>query len=397
MWKQLDWVIRIENGRLCKCVRKRMARKVSARDQAYLKRLYFNPSNPASFQGPEAVLRQVRREGRNNLSRKQIKNWVRNQEGYSQMRKVNRQFERSPVVVSGIDDQWDVDLAQLSSYADENDGINYLLVVIDIFTRFLWVRPMKDKFAVTIVAAFRDVLSEGRKPRRLRSDAARDFTSKKFQELCNAEGIVHFTTFGEKQANFVEAVIKTVKRTIYTRMVTENTPRYIDDLDEMVDAYNNRFHSGIQAIPREITKADEKHLWWQMYMPADFFDPTKKKKIPRNIPYEHAVGDHVRISATLGNFNRQYNQKWSTEVFKVRSRFHRFGIPQFTLEDLKGEPLRGSFYTSELQGVDFDEKQSFKIEKILKYRGRRPNREALVRWLGWPRKFDLWIKESEIT
>ena len=49
------------------------------------------------------------------------------------------------MIVAGIDDQFDVDLASFISCADENDGYKYLLVVIDIFSRYGWVQPLKDK------------------------------------------------------------------------------------------------------------------------------------------------------------------------------------------------------------------------------------------------------------
>ena len=77
---------------------------------------------------------------------------------------------------------FDIDLASLIYYADENDGYKYLLVVIDIFSRYGWVEPLKDKTANEIVKAFDKVLQEGRIPKRLRSDSAKDFTSEKFQK-----------------------------------------------------------------------------------------------------------------------------------------------------------------------------------------------------------------------
>ena len=81
------------------------------------------------------------------------------------------------VIVSGIDDQWDAYLASFARDADENDGYRYLLVVIDISSHYAWIEPIKDKTAKEVVRAFNKIVSKGRKPQRLHTDAAKDFTS----------------------------------------------------------------------------------------------------------------------------------------------------------------------------------------------------------------------------
>ena len=159
--------------------------------------------------------------------------------------KLLREIFKDCVIVSGIDDQFDADLASFISYANDNDGYKYLLVVIDIFSRYAWVEPIKDKTANEIVQAFNKIISEGRIPRRLRTDGATDFTSKKFQDYVKSKKIVHFTTHGVKQANYVERFIKTIKSKIYRYIVQQNTPRYIDILPKLVKSYNNSWHSGI--------------------------------------------------------------------------------------------------------------------------------------------------------
>ena len=80
---------------------------------------------------------------------------------------LKRKFQRGRVVVEGIDDQYYIDLASLIYYADDNDGYKYLLVVIDIFSRYRWVEPLKDKTANEIVKAFDKVLQEGRIPKKI--------------------------------------------------------------------------------------------------------------------------------------------------------------------------------------------------------------------------------------
>ena len=220
--------------------------------EKYLKDIYLDPSHPASFGSPDHLYKIVKKEGKHKISHSQIKKWIQKQESYSLNKGLKRKFQRGRVVVEGIDDQFDIDLASLIYYADENDGYKYLLVVIDIFSRYGWVEPLKDKTANEIVKAFDKVLQEGRIPKRLRSDSAKDFTSEKFQKYVKSKKITHFVTHTEKRANYVERFIKTLKSKIFKCMVEKNSPRYIDVLPKIVQSYNRTWHSGIRSEPSNV-------------------------------------------------------------------------------------------------------------------------------------------------
>ena len=81
-----------------------------------------------------------------------------------------------------IDSLWEADLAFVQDVAKENDGVNYLLVVIDVFSKYVWVRPMKNKTAHSLLEAFDSILSEGRKPEKLRTDKGTEFLNETFQQ-----------------------------------------------------------------------------------------------------------------------------------------------------------------------------------------------------------------------
>ena len=362
--------------------------------EKYLRQIYLDPSHPGSFGSALQLYKNVKKEGRYNISHSKIKKWIQKQESYSRNKKVTRQFKRGRVIVEGIDDQFDADLASLIDYSETNDGYKYLLVVIDIFSRYAWVQPLKDKSAVEIVKAFDKIISEGRIPKRLRTDAAKDFTSEKFQKYVKGKGIVHFTTHNEKQANYVERFIKTLKSKIYRYMVSQNSSRYIDVLQKIVDSYNKTWHSGIRSEPINVTKENEKQLWWQMYWPKEPYDPHKKKNV---IKFSFKVGDRVRTTFVRHAFQREYDSKWTGEIFKVSRRYMRQDQPIYKLVDWYDKPMKGSFYQNELQKVDVSAQDMFKIEKVIKYKGRGNKREALVHWLGWPKHFDSWIPASDIT
>ena len=84
------------------------------------------------------------------------------------------------------------------------------------------------------------------------------------------------------------------------------------------------------------------------------------------------------------------------EIFEVVKSFKRFGICKYHLCDLDGEDIKGTFYESELQLVDYSTQGSFKVEKEIERRGRGNKQEVLVKWKGWPGKFSSWILASDL-
>lgn len=366
----------------------------------YLESLYKASGKPGSFMGIEKLYRAVKEENIYSITYREIKDWLETDRTYSLYRRVRRVARRPRVMVAGIDDQFDADLADLSAerYAEANDGIRFLLVVIDIFTRFLWVRTLKNKYSDTVIKAFKNIFAKSkRRPRRLRSDRGSEFTSSNTQNYMKDQNIVQMFTSNELQANYVERVIQTLKTKIFRYMLSNNTYRYIDVLPQLVSSYNNTFHSGIKAIPAKITKKDEQRLWWEMYLPDEQYNARTAVKRKRPTVFAFKEGDKVRINLLRNAFKRQYDQKWSGEVFIIRQRFVRDRLPMYLLKDYLGEPLTGSFYQNELQRVLVPVDTLFVVDSIVERKRVKGVPYVKVHFRDWPKKFDKWVKESDLV
>ena len=136
----------------------------------YLKDIYFNPSKPASLAGPDKLYYYVKKQGKYDISKYKIRKWLQRQEAYSLQRPYRRPSNRSPIIVAGIDMQFSADLMDMVKFAKYNGGVSFILVVIDTFSKYLWLRPLKDKKGSSVAEAFKDIFSEGRIPKRLRTD-----------------------------------------------------------------------------------------------------------------------------------------------------------------------------------------------------------------------------------
>lgn len=371
---------------------------LNAEQDNYLRGIYFNPSHPVSFQSAYKLYKFIKEDGKYQFTLKTLQDWLSDHENFSLNKNVLRNFQRGRVLVKGIDDQWDADLFSLIPYADANDGYSYVLAVIDIFSRFAWLVPLKKKTATETKNGFLSILQQGRKPQRLRTDMGSEFKSSVFGTAMKQEKINHFFTHNEKQANYVERFIQTIKKKLFRFLAAKKTRRYIDNLNDLVDSYNKTFHSGIQAIPREVNKENEAKLWWQMYWPEE--GPGKKRK-KRNVTKYFAFekGDTVRMSLTKTAFDREYSVKWTIELFIISDRFPRQGKLMYKLKDWMGEEIEGTFYQAELQKTReppvFTFSHIVKINGKIKARGQGARREVLVKWKGWPDKFNSWILASE--
>jgi len=351
----------------------------------YLSSIYYDPKHPASYSGPTKLYKVAKAAGKK-ISLRQIREWLKGQETYTLHRQVRRKFPRNKVVVDGIDEQWDADLMDMVSLSSHNDGVRFVLVAIDIFSRYLWMRPLKTKQGKEVVSAFASIFAERRKAVRVRTDRGTEFTGHLTQQFFKEQGVIHFVTHNEVKANYAERVIKTIKGRIFKYFTKKQTYTYIDHLQDFVHSYNNTYHRSIKMKPADVTKENETALLEQQYVQA-----YKKKPIPK---FKFDVGDTVRISYLRHAFMREYEQKWTEEIFVVTKKYVRDGLPIYKLTEYNKEPIEGTFYEQELQLVK--EPDTYRIEKVLKTRKVKGKKQHLVKWTGWSPKYDSWIDAKDL-
>ena len=171
----------------------------------FLSRVYVSPKHAASFSGLDKLYRMAKNQFPS-VTRNEIRKWAENSLSYSLHKPSRRTFKRDKVYAPEIDSLWEADLAFVQDVAKENDGVNHLLVVIDVLSKYVWVRPMKNKTARSLLEAFDSILSEGRKPEKLRTDKGTEFVNESFQQYLKKKGIQFYTANNEPKASVVERV-----------------------------------------------------------------------------------------------------------------------------------------------------------------------------------------------
>ena len=279
-------------------------------------------------------------------------------------------------MVSGIDKIWAADLADMRALSEENEGVNFLLLVIDTFSKYGWIVPLKNKQAQTIVKALNEIFKEsGRRPGKLWTDKGREFFNENVRNL-----VYLYATENEEKSSIAERWIRTMKEKMFKYFTDNNTNKYIDVLPDLVEDYNNTVHSSTKFTPVEASKKEnELKVWRNLY-------PDRYKKSRLNPKF--SVGDKVRITKKKGVLEKGYTARWTEEIFTIKE-IRKTNPITYIIEDLEGEKIEGTFYEPELQKT---EQQIYRIEKVIEEK----NGESLVKWKGYPDKFNSWVNNKDL-
>ena len=213
-----------------------------------------------------------------------------------------------------------------------NKGIRYLLYAIDLFSKYAFVVPLKDKKGVTTVNAFQSVLNNlKRKPNKIWVDQGSEFYNTNFKKWLKDNNIEMYSTNNEEKSAVAERFIRTLKNKIYKHITTISKNVYFDVLNDIVDEYNNTYHRTIKMKPIDV-KSDSF---------AEYNKESNKKDPKFN------VGDHVRVSKYKNMFAKGYKSNWSEEIF-IFKRIKNTVPSTYVISDLNGEEIVGSFYEKEL-------------------------------------------------
>ena len=245
---------------------------------------------------------------------------------------VIKKFNKRKVYSQRKDNIWGVDLADMQSLSKKNKGIKYLLRVIDLYRKYAFVIPLKNKKGISIVNASDKIIKQSkRKPNKIWVDQGSEFYNRILKKWLSDNDIIMYSTFNEGKSVVAERFIRTLKNKLYKHMTASGKNVYYDVLDNVVSEYNNTKHSTIKMKPIDVK--DNKRV---------YIDEHNEKDS------RFKVGDRVRISKFKNIFAKGYTPNCSKEIFIVEK--INDTVPYtYNIKDLNGEEIIGSFYDKELQ------------------------------------------------
>ena len=228
-------------------------------------------------------------------------------------KRVIKNFKRRYVYSPGIDVIWTSDLILIPKFASQNDNYKYILTVMDIFSKYAWVRVTKTKDKKTIANAFEDIIKKsGRQPQRLWTDGGGEYDNHYFGKLLKNYDIESYRTESELKAIMAERFNQTLMNKIVKMFTERANHRYIDDIQRMIGEYNNTYHSSVKMTPVEASKKETDGIVYY-----NSYNRRHRKMMKLNIKPKFKINDHVRIYKFKKLFQKGYDKRWSDEIFIV--------------------------------------------------------------------------------
>lgn len=280
-----------------------------------------------------------------------------------------RFYNRRPVQLGGINDTWQMDLMDFQKYKRDNSGFTFILLVIDIFTKFIWLRPLKDKTGPEVASALRDIIKSCPfgAPKNIQSDEGKEFLNKHCREIYKNENINVYHVYTHLKAAIAERAIRTIKSKLYQHFTAKGSYKWTEILQNIAREYNHRIHRTTEMAPVQVaSREDEKKIFHNLKVPKWAIKSPKFK-----------VGDTVRISKFKAVFAKGYTPNWSTELFVVHKTFKTLP-PTYELKDEDGNVITGKFYEEEMQRTEYP--TTYLIERVISKNPR--NKTMKVKWLG---------------
>ena len=337
--------------------------------------IYLDPKNPGSLGGVDRFRKAA------GVTKAKAEAFLQELDEYSVNKERRKTFRRNRIVVTNLQQQYQMDLADLSKYSKQNKGVCFLLVAVDCFSKKASIQPLKNKTGPEVLKGIKHVFNEHGEPEKIQTDKGKEFYNKYVKDYLRDRDVILFSSENSDiKASMAENLIRTLKSRIWRLFRHRVSTVYIDKLQDIVHSYNHSVHSATEMKPVDVNQKNSLGVFNTLY--ADLLVKQKPK---------YSIGDSVRIAKEKGKFDKGYEYRFHEQVFTV-DKVIRHPIPVYTLKEENGEPVVGKFYESELSKACGVDDKKWKIDKVIRKRGNK----VLVRWLGYGREYDSWIDKSAL-
>ena len=194
------------------------------------------------------------------IPKEQVKTFYDKQTAKQLMAKKTKPDASGHIVAFVAHENWQLDIFDMQRYQKSNDGVKYMLVAVDVFSRKAFVEPMHAKDGVTCARALEDMVNRtGVKPRSILSDNESAFMTESFQLVLDKHRIaLSQNVVGDHHAlGIIDSFARRIKTILNTYFLTEQTTNWVDVIQQVIDRYNRTIHIALDGLsPNEATKKE---------------------------------------------------------------------------------------------------------------------------------------------
>ena len=241
---------------------------------------------------------------------------------YSKAPKKN--YETNKIIYNHTDEIWSIDLADMIDYKiSNNKGYRYMFIVIDIFSKYLWAIPLKNKYSKTKTNEFSNILTTlKRKLLKIESDRGTEFYNSIFQNFLRAKNIQHYSRYTDKGPSIAERVIKTVRSLLKKPVFEKGKADWLSELPSVTKQYNNTIHSSTKMTPIQASKKANEELVYSN------LQDRRQKQRPKI-----KLGDLVRTSEITRVFSKGDSTNYNYKLYTITEVIHDT-IPSYRIDYL---------------------------------------------------------------
>src|SRR5579875_3287082 len=296
-----------------------------------IKHYFFNPQTTGSYKKIYNLLLDEYA----GISRQNVIDVIRTFESYQQRKHIPIRKSVRPIITNGPFERWQMDLIIFEKYAEYNKNNKYLLVVVDTFSKYTFIKILPNKSSRTIASSLIAIFEEtkqkyGKVPKLLTSDNAKEFKSEIIKKLCERYKIQQKFSFpySPQEQGQVERRNQDIKNIIFKHFINTKTYRYIDIINQILYNINiNTVNKTTGLTPDQIMRNREHDD--QIVENMKKIAINRANKIIRKAPM-FKVGDKVRIALPTKLYTRKTNKqqqklenlnvgvkKWSDTVYTI--------------------------------------------------------------------------------
>ena len=263
-----------------------------------LKKLYYNPTY--GFSSGEKLYKKAH-DIDEEITHKEVDDFLESQptDQITKQTKHNKVYDS--IVSSKPTDNYQMDIMYLPN-PSLNKNFKYLLVVIDVYSRYLMASPMKTKTGSEVFETFKKIVDMNGVPNNLNTDLGSEFIYKPFVDYCNKNQtrLWYSDTQQENKNAIVERVHRTIRNMILRYIVANDKP-YIDDLDKLVDNYSSTYHRTLKNKPVDVWRGDKLNEQKRVYLANDFKVGDKVRHIIKKKVFDKASSttNYTRMIYTI--------------------------------------------------------------------------------------------------
>lgn len=283
---------------------------ITSEQAILLNKTYREPRSPA-YMGSISQVYNIAHATDPTLTKHHVKHWMLGQESYALAPPISYKHPHEKIVVYGRDDLMAADLAEMQTLSQFNDGVRYILVLRNCFTKFVSIGFLHDKTGPETAKVFEYMLLT-QVPyvcKTLVTDSGKEFLNKDFQAVCTSFGIKMYQPRTGK-AYHAENAILMLKTRLYRYFRDTQNKRYIEILPYIVLNYNMQRRVGLGVAPNDVTPENEFALFYRQY--------GRHMRDPATIVADFKVGDTVRRRLQDSPFVKSFHDRFTNHLYIIK-------------------------------------------------------------------------------